>query len=50
VPHDLADPAYAVLDRFPSIQLRFTLFGLDLRGGGTSPLGSRLVFIDPADL
>jgi len=50
VPHDLADPAYAVLDQFPSIQLRFTLFGLDLRGAGAGSLGDRLVFIDPADL
>jgi GNAT superfamily N-acetyltransferase len=50
VPHDLADPAYAVLDQFPSIQLRFTLFGLDLRGTGAPSLGDRLVFIDPADL
>lgn len=50
VAYDLADPAYAVLDRFPSIQLRFTLFGLDLRGAGAASLGERLVFIDPADL
>ncbi len=50
VPHDLADPAYAVLDQFPSIQLRFTLFGLDLRGAGAGSFGDRLVFIDPADL
>jgi GNAT superfamily N-acetyltransferase len=50
VPHDLGDPAYAVLDQFRPLQLCFTLFGLDLRGGGASALGSRLVFIDPADL
>ena len=50
VPHDLADPAYAELDQFPSIRLRFTLFGLDLRGPGAASLGNRLVFIDPADL
>ncbi|MGE5851373.1 MAG: N-acetyltransferase family protein [Candidatus Methylomirabilota bacterium] len=50
VPHDLGDPAYAVLDQFRPLQLHFTLFGLDLRGGGASGLGSRLVFIDPADL
>jgi GNAT superfamily N-acetyltransferase len=50
VPHDLADPVYATLDEFRPIRLGFTLFGLDLRGAGTNSLGSRPVYVDPADL
>jgi hypothetical protein len=50
VPHDLADARYAALDEFRPIRLGFTLFGLELGGAGNLSLGSRPVFIDPADL
>jgi GNAT superfamily N-acetyltransferase len=50
VPHDLEDGRYAGLGQYRPIQLRFTLFGLDLRGVGIGPLGDRPVFMDPADL
>lgn len=50
VPHDLADPAYAALDEFRPIRLGFRLFGLELGGARGISLGSRPVFVDPADL
>jgi hypothetical protein len=50
VPHDLEDERYAGLDQYRPMQLRYTLFGLDLTGAGTGSLGSRPVFMDPADL
>ncbi|MBI4573585.1 MAG: GNAT family N-acetyltransferase [candidate division NC10 bacterium] len=50
VPHDLADPGYAALDAFRPIRLGFTLFGLDLGGRQDLSLGSRMAFVDPADL
>lgn len=50
VPHDLEDELYAGLAQYQRIPLRFTLFGLDLAGTGTGSFGSRLVFMDPADL
>jgi len=48
--HDQADPAYAALDLFQPIRMGFTLFGLELGGSGGPSLGSRPVFVDPADL
>lgn len=48
--HDQADPAYAALDQFQPIRMGFTLFGLELGGAGDLSLGSRPVFVDPADL
>jgi hypothetical protein len=48
--HDQADPAYAALDQFRPIRMGFTLFGLELGGSGDLSLGSRPVFVDPADL
>jgi len=50
VPYDLEDSQYAGLARYQPIQLRFSLFGLDLGGAGADSLGSRIVFMDPADL
>lgn len=50
VPYDLADPAYAALEGFRPVRLGFTLFGLELGGGRSISLGSRQVFVDPADL
>lgn len=50
IPYDMADPAYTVLDEFRPIRLRFTLFGLELDGTRGVSLGSRPVFVDPADL
>jgi GNAT superfamily N-acetyltransferase len=50
MPHDLADARYAALGEFRPIRLGFTLFGLELGGAGNLSLGSRPVFIDPADL
>jgi ribosomal protein S18 acetylase RimI-like enzyme len=50
IPHDLEDPAYAPLCVFHPMQLRFTLFGLELTGLRSSGLGSRPVYVDPADL
>jgi GNAT superfamily N-acetyltransferase len=48
--HDQADPAYDALDRFRPIRMGFTLFGLELGGVDGPSLGSRPVFVDPADL
>jgi len=50
VPHDLADPAYTGLDEFRPIRLGFKMFGLELGGARGPSLGSRPVFVDPADL
>jgi hypothetical protein len=50
IPHDLGDPAYAALDAFRPIRLGFTLFGVDLGGSSGVSIGSRPVFVDPADL
>lgn len=50
VTYDLADPGYAALDQFRPIRMGFTLFGLELGGSGDLALGSRPVFVDPADL
>lgn len=50
VPYDKTDAAYAALDAFHPIRMGFTLFGVDLGGGGELPIGSRPVFVDPADL
>ncbi len=50
VPHDLEDGRYIGLGQYRPIQLRYTLFGLNLTGAGTGSLGSRPVFMDPADL
>jgi GNAT superfamily N-acetyltransferase len=50
VPHDLDDSAYAALDEFQPIRLAFTLFALELGGGRDLSLGTRPVFVDPADL
>ncbi len=50
VAYDQADAAYAVLDRFRPIRMRFHLFGLASGDPGGPALGSRPVFIDPADL
>jgi len=50
IPHDLEDGLYAGLAQYQPIQLRFSLFGLDLGGAGTGFLGNRVVFMDPADL
>ncbi|MBI2457937.1 MAG: hypothetical protein HYV46_17575 [candidate division NC10 bacterium] len=50
VPHDLADAAYAGLDEFRPIRLGFKMFGLELGGARGPSLGSRPVFVDPADL
>ena len=50
IPHDLANPAYAVLDTFRPIRLGFTLFGVDLGGLGKPSMGGRPAFLDPADL
>jgi hypothetical protein len=50
VPHDLEDGLYAGLTQYQPIQLRFSLFGLDLGGAGTGSIGHRVVFMDPADL
>ena len=48
--HDQADPAYATLDQFRPVRMGFTLFGLESGGAGHLSLGSRPVFVDPADL
>ena len=48
--HDQADSAYAELDQFRPIRMGFTLFGLAVGGEGAPSLGSRPVFVDPADL
>lgn len=48
--HDRGDPGYAALDQFQPIRMGFTLFGLELGGAGGPSLGSRPVFVDPADL
>jgi GNAT superfamily N-acetyltransferase len=50
VTYDLADAGYAALDQFRPIRMGFTLFGLELGGGSGPVLGSRPVFVDPADL
>lgn len=50
VPHDLADAAYAGLDEFRPIRLGFKMFGLELGGARGPSLGSRPMFVDPADL
>ncbi|MBI4737862.1 MAG: hypothetical protein HY766_17690 [candidate division NC10 bacterium] len=50
VPHDLADVAYTGLDEFRPIRLGFKMFGLELGGARGISLGSRPVFVDPADL
>lgn len=50
ITHDLADPAYAGLDQFRSVRMGFTLFGVELGGTRRFSVGSRPVFVDPADL
>jgi hypothetical protein len=50
VAHDLEDGRFIGLGQYRPIQLRYTLFGLNLTGAGTGSLGSRPVFMDPADL
>lgn len=50
VPHDVADPAYTGLDEFRPIRIGFKMFGLELGGTRGPSLGSRPVFVDPADL
>ncbi len=47
--HDQADPAYAALDQFRPVRMGFTLFGLELGGAEGVSVGSRPVFVDPAD-
>jgi hypothetical protein len=42
--------AYTGLDEFRPIRLGFKMFGLELGGARDPSLGSRPVFVDPADL
>lgn len=50
VPHDVGDAGYAALGEFHPIRLGFTLLGLELGAVRGPSLGSRPVFVDPADL
>ncbi len=50
VPHDVGDVRYAALGEFHPIRLGFTLFGLELGAARGVSLGSRPVYVDPADL
>jgi len=50
ITHDRMDPAYVGLEQFRPVRMGFTLFGLELSERGGSSFGSRLVFVDPADL
>jgi len=50
IPRDVEAPGYAALDRFGSLDLGFTVFGVNVGGSGGLSFGTRPVFVDPADL
>ena len=50
IPHDLEAPGYTALDAFRPLRLAFDVFGLDLGEPSYHTIGTRPVFVDPADL